>query len=170
MNNTRTRQQVEDLLADYATGMLDVDTEASVCQDLARYPDLQAQAEELRIVRTALTRSAYNATVDTIAQRAAMAVGKRSKHRVAAGVAIAVALATAIVVLVVVPSRNDAPPTADIAEELALASTDDYAEAIDDIASDNMVNALLGVNDANERNHFLTDKDLDKILDDNNAP
>lgn len=62
--STITREELEVLLPEYATGMLDTGLKARVEESLASHPDLQHEADAIRTAFTLVNRDARNTAID----------------------------------------------------------------------------------------------------------
>ncbi|MDZ4746635.1 MAG: hypothetical protein SGJ05_11635 [bacterium] len=111
-SNLIPREELELLLSEYATGMLDKGLEVRVETSLLEYPDLHKEAESLRNTLALVDRDAYKASIDYQVRNLsvhvvnAMSRPKRNPLRHLAWLAPTVATAVLIVVMNINPQTQ----------------------------------------------------------------
>jgi len=80
-DNGLSREYLESVLADYATGLLSQEETGRIGSALAHHPDLKAEADDMKIVRVAMSRTAHNDAIDYAARNLSVHVVERLKKR-----------------------------------------------------------------------------------------
>lgn len=80
-DNGLSREYLESVLADYATDLLPQEETERIASALVHHPDLKAEAEEMKIVRVAMSRTAHNDAIDYAARNLSVHVVERLKKR-----------------------------------------------------------------------------------------
>lgn len=171
MGNKFDRATLETLMADLATGMLDAETERQVRIAIEEYPDLAADVAKMSIVRSTVSRAAYNGVIDARAARAVQGLRrpKQRRYKLWIGATAAVAAATAMYVIVMVPKHTNTDSVEKVDTQVVVEA--DVVDEINDLLSaevdDAKIDALVGTSDV-EHLVFLTSNDVKYLLDEDN--
>lgn len=127
-NNLYNREQLEELLADYALGNLPTEQAEVVRQSLQQFPELQQEVESISTVFTKIDKQKITSTIDYQARNLSVHVNqkiatqpKRSFSSILFGRVVPIALSVTAVILVIRFTTESTNHIASIDEDISQA-------------------------------------------------